>query len=233
MADESMNEKSRKKRWLVLVIVIIALLSLLYIYKRDKWEKIEVPPIRHQESGGEYKMEEIKPMFGRGDMVPDEDELAEPGESAAKEGVRLYVKEKYEEAKEFLERAAEEGNADAKALLGKMYVMGRGVGQDVEKGLEYLEDAAERGSSYAMSELGMLYVEGRHGVEKAADKGLALIHRSIESGKYYGYLAMARLHAAGESVELSIEKAIEYIKQAGERGYKYAMEEIEKLKEKL
>lgn len=233
MAYKNIDEKLRKKRWLILVITIIALLSLLYIYKRDKWEKIEVPPAQNQESSGEYKMEEIKPMFGLGDMVPDEGDLTEPGEDAAKEGVRLYLKEKYEEAKEFLEKAAEEGNADAKALLGKMYVLGRGVGQDVKKGLDYLEDAARRGSSYAMSELGMLYVEGKHGVEKAADKGLDLINKSVESGKYYGYLALARLHAAGESVELNVEKAIEYIKQAGERGYKHAAEEIEKLKEKL
>lgn len=232
MADESMNEKSRKKRWLILVMVIVALLSLLYIYKMDRWEKIEVPPIQNQESS-EYRMEEISPVFGRGGMVPDEDDVTEPAKETTKEGIRLYVKEKYEEAKEFLERAAEEGNADAKALLGKMYIMGHGVGQDVKKGLDYLEDAAERGSSYAMSELGTLYAEGRHGVEKAADKGIALIRRSMESGKYYGYLAMAKLHAAGESVELSIEKAIEYIKQAGERGYKFAAEEIEKLKEKL
>lgn len=230
MAYENMN--AGRKRWAILVVVIIALLSLLYIYKRDKWEKIEVPPVQNQESS-EYRMEEINPMFGRDYMVPDEEDLAEPGKEATKEGVSLYVKEKYEEAKEFLERAAEEGNADAKALLGKMYVLGRGVGQDVKKGIEYLEDAAERGSSYAMSELGMLYVEGKHGVEKAADKGLELINRSIESGKYYGYLAMAKLHAVGESVELNIEKAIEYIKQAGEHGYKFAAEEIEKLKEKL
>lgn len=233
MADESMNEKSRKKLWLILVIGIIALLSVLYIYKKDKWEKIEVPPVQNQESSGEYRMEEITSVYVRGDTVPDEDDLSEPGKEAAKEGIRLYAKEKYEEAKEFLERAAEEGNADAKALLGKMYVLGRGVGQDVKKGIDYLEDAAERGSSYAMSELGVLYVEGRHGVEKAADKGMSLIRRSMESGKYYGYLAMAKLHAAGESVELSIEKAIEYIKEAGERGYKFAAEEIEKLKEKL
>lgn len=233
MADEYMSDKARRKRWLIWVVIIIALLSVLYIYKRQKWEKIEVPPAQHQESSSEYKMEEITPMFGMSSTVPDEDELTEPGKAAAKEGVSLYMKEKYEEAKEFLERAAEEGNADAKALLGKMYILGRGVGKDVEKGLDYLEDAAERGSSYAMSELGMLYIEGRHGVEKAADKGLSLIHRSIEAGKYYGYLAMAKLHAAGESVEHSIEKAIEYLKQAGERGYKYAAEEIEKLKEKL
>lgn len=233
MADDNLDVK-KHKTWVIVLIVVAVALALFYFYKmRGERQVIETAPPASIESSDQDRSENLEPISKEPELVPDYELLDEPGKTHAEEGVKLYIEEKYEEAKEFLEKAAKEGNAEAKALLGKMYVLGRGGVQDVKKGLEYLEDAVEHGSSYAMAELGKLYVEGKHGVEKATDKGLDLIHRSIDKGQYYGHLAMARLHEAGEGVEHSVEKAIEYLKQAGERGYRLAAEEIEKLKEKL
>lgn len=232
MADNNQNKPANKKVWIIAAIVIVVLLAFVSTRKKEEKREVETPAITQQESETRDNGAENR-IGDRYDLLLNEDDIEEPGKTAASEGINLYVKEKYEEAKEFLEKAAEEGNADAKALLGKMYVSGHGVVQDMKKGLEYLEDAVERGSSYAMAELGLLYAEGKHGVEKAADKGVELIKRSIEAGKYYGYLAMAKLHLMGEGVEHSVEKAVDYLKQAGEHGYKHAAEEIEKLKEKL
>lgn len=223
-----MRKQWYKKSWGIGAIIILILIAVWFIHGKNIKKPIPqttietvAPNERTLHVASEYK------------YIPDRDLTEEPGKESTIKGISMYAEGKYEEAKAFLEHAAKEGNADAKALLGKMYVYGQGVARDTLKGLEYLEDAAERGSDYAKAELGTLYVEGKEGVEKAGDKGLELIHRAIENGKYYGYLAMAKLHAAGEGVEQSSEKAIEYLKQAGEHGYRYAAEEIEKLKEKL
>lgn len=227
MADMDMKTPWYKSSMGIAAITIILLLALGVYYWRERTEKqaiiTEEAILGTIAQNYQYTLE----------IPMDEDGIVEPGREATLEGIKLYGEEKYESAKAFLEKAIEEGNSDAKALLGKMYVYGHGVAVDTKKGLDYLEDAAEKGSSYAMSELGILYVRGSHGVEHAADKGMALIKRAMEHGKYYGYLAMAELHKAGEGVERSAEKAVHYLEEAGKHGYRYAQEEIVKLKEKL
>lgn len=233
MADENHSCNCGKMRWIAIIAIIIALLGFGYHYMRSRGEIVDVPRLANNEAGnGQITVEEFH-VEDRLEAVPEGEEIDEPGKQAAQEGIKLYIEKKYEEAKEFLEKAAAEGNADAKALLGKMYVLGQGVVEDVKKGLDYLEDAAERGSSYAMAELGKFYVEGKHGVEKATDKGLEFIKKSIDTGGYYGHLAMARLYELGEGVEHSTEKAVEYLEEAGKKGYKFALEEIEKIKAKF
>jgi len=224
MADEAVKKPWYKSGLGIAILVIVLLSALGLFYKRE---------MRQSDEPVQEAIPEITQSDNSRGIPLDEDTVEEPGKQDTIEGIKMYMEEKYEEAKDFLEKAAEEGNADAKALLGKMYIFGHGVVKDTKKGLEYLEDAVERGSSYAMSELGTLYIHGKDGVEHAADKGMELINRAIGHGKYYGYLAMAKLYEAGESVEQSTEKAISYLEQAGENGYRYAKDEIEKLREKL
>lgn len=233
MADERCGGGSRKWHWLAIIAVVIVILILGYHYKKSRGKITEIPAIGSNVTGSGHTIEESHLNLKRREIMPENENITEPGKHAAQEGIKLYAEEKYEEAKEFLERAAEEGNTDAKALLGKMHVLGHGGAQDVKKGLDYLEDAAERGSAYAMAELGEFYVLGKHGVEKATDKGLALIRKSIDTGGYYGHLAMSRLYAAGEGVEHSVEKATEHVEEAGKRGYKHVLEEVEKIKAKI
>lgn len=229
MSAEKIEISHNKKKWLITIFIIITLLILWSAYKKAV-NRHEVVSLNTAENSI------IKPsghLFETGRLAPDMELIEEPGKTNTNEGISMYMENKYENAKDYLERAAEEGNADAKALLGQMYILGRGVVQDTAKGLAHLEDAVKDGSSFAMTELGMLYIEGRHGVEQAFDKGAELINQAIKNGKYYGYLAMAKLYDAGENIEQSTEKAIDYMRQAGEHGYKYAAEEIEKLKAKL
>lgn len=230
-----LRQKFDGKSWVILLVTVAVLLIIFSFYKKGGRvvRTAEVQPSPPLESGSKERPEELELMVGRYVLMPEYEKTDEAGNTTAKEGIKLYAEEKYEEAKEFLEKAAEEGHSDAKALLGKMYVFGHGVSKDVKRGIDYLEDAAEHGSSYAAAELGALYVEGRHGVEKAVDKGLNFIRKSIEGSHYYGHLAMARLYEVGEGVEQSTEQAIEHLKAAGERGYKYAADEIDKLRGKI
>jgi TPR repeat protein len=55
-----------------------------------------------------------------------------------RQGLDLYEKREYEEALPFLLEAAEAGHKDGMAVLGAMYLFGRGVENDAEKATQWL-----------------------------------------------------------------------------------------------
>ncbi len=60
-----------------------------------------------------------------------------------------------------VQAAAEQGNADAQALLGEMYEQGRGVKQDYRQAIAWYTKAAEQGHTRAQVNLAVMYYHGR------------------------------------------------------------------------
>jgi len=69
----------------------------------------------------------------------------------------------------WLQRAADQGDAEATAYLGQMYLSGAGVEQDRARALALLHAAAEQGSGQAYFGLGMAYERGT-GVAKSYEE---------------------------------------------------------------
>ena len=67
------------------------------------------------------------------------------------------VEESYEKAVEWYLKAAEQGLADARNVLGLMYKNGLGVEQSYEKAVEWYLKAAEQGNADAQCNLGWMY----------------------------------------------------------------------------
>ena len=95
----------------------------------------------------------------------------------------LAAKYAQEVATESDRLTAEQGDADAQALLGVVYYNGRGVEQDYEEAVRWARLAAEQGNARGQSLLGAAYYSG-NGVERdyaeaarwaqlAAEQGLA------------------------------------------------------------
>src|SRR6516225_9720144 len=92
--------------------------------------------------------------------------------------------------REWYEKAADKGHADAMVNLGALYANGQGVAQDYIQAREWYEKAADKGSADAMTALASLYEHGdgvtqdyanaREWYEKAAHKGSALAVSSLE-----------------------------------------------------
>lgn len=78
------------------------------------------------------------------------------------------VKQDYEQAIEWHEKAADLGNVSAMNELGYIYGIGEGVEADYTQALEWLKKAADLGNANAMSWLGYLYENGL-GVEQDLD----------------------------------------------------------------
>ncbi len=55
-----------------------------------------------------------------------------------------------------VQKAAEQGNADAQSLLGAMYEYGKGVAQDDKQALAWTRKAAEQGNATAQFALGVM-----------------------------------------------------------------------------
>jgi len=80
--------------------------------------------------------------------------------------------------------AAQQGNADARFMLGLFYLEGRGVQQNTARATSQFKLAAKQGHAHAQFSLGLMYDEGRgdiiknekmaeHWLSKAAMQGLA------------------------------------------------------------
>ena len=77
-----------------------------------------------------------------------------------------------------VQKAAEQGDADAQLLLGAMYELGSGVAQDDKQAAAWFRKAAEQGDAKAQRLLGMMYDIG---VGVVQDNKLAYVWSSVSA----------------------------------------------------
>ena len=87
---------------------------------------------------------------------------------------------------------AEQGDANAQALLGRMYEEGLGVKQDDVKAMKWFRKAAEQGFAPAQFNLGVMYYNGR-GVQVNKSLAKEWLGKACDNGEqkgceYYGKL---------------------------------------------
>jgi TPR repeat protein len=129
------------------------------------------------------------------------------------------VVQDYAKVREWFEKAADKGNADAMTNLGALYYSGRGVAQDYAKAREWFEKAADKGNADAMVKLGSLATllenddaKAREWFEKAAEKGDAGAMRNL-----------GVLYANGQGVAQDYAKAREWYEKAAAKDDSTAM----------
>jgi len=76
-------------------------------------------------------------------------------------GDKYYKTEEYQQARQWYEMAAADGNIEAMWNLGVIYEFGKGVVQDYQQARQWYEKAAAAGYAAAMNRLGVLYAYGR------------------------------------------------------------------------
>src|SRR5215469_9200655 len=60
---------------------------------------------------------------------------------------RMYEEKEYDAALKESRPLAEQGNADAQVLVGKMYMMGQGIPRDRDLAIKWFRAAAEQGNA--------------------------------------------------------------------------------------
>ena len=157
----------------------------------------------------------------------------------------IYDKWKSEAYNKDLEKRASSGDIFAIASLGRCYLIGDGVKQDIEKGISLLRKAAEGGFVVAQCNLGNAIIRRELGIQKD-DKNIPASHAYDESSLDYNKLLLcnkdnlkeaaewvakaahqdyikaqillAQLYSRGVGVEQNKQEAIKWLKRAAENG---------------
>ena len=107
------------------------------------------------------------------------------------------IKEDYIRHLPEIQRAAEEGNPNAQAILGTMYKRGWGVERNDSLAYEWLEKSAKQGNKMAQNNLAGLYT--RDNTQNNDEKALQLLKlQGFSSGGAYG----ARIEPEAGTVEM-------------------------------
>ncbi len=116
-------------------------------------------------------------------------------------GKRAYEQRDYTTALKELKRLAEQGNAEAQALLGLMYNLGRGVPLDVDQAMKWFKAAADQGNAEGQCRLGSLYLK------TDTAEGLRLLKLSAEQGFADAYLMLGLAYMNLKDAPLDLVQA--------------------------
>jgi TPR repeat protein len=159
------------------------------------------------------------------------------GEKAAKEGniealygvgIVYYGDEDYESAAEYLEPAANAGNADAQITLGLMLMNGQGVEQDTKSAIKLYKKSAEQGNKLAQVNLGSLYLAGEL-VPQDYNKAYQLYTEASEQELGVANFMLGHMFANGLGFQKDKTKAKQYYLLALQQGYEGAKAELDSL----
>ena len=148
----------------------------------------------------------------------------------------LYEAKDYDNAREYLEQAAEAGHSGALAALGEMYYYGYGLAKDYLKALELYQKSADLGDPQGMQNLADYYYLG-DATEPDYQKAFKLYSEASgykgrpwnKDGYPWSYYHLGELYRDGKGVDQNFEKAAECFTEAARKGIPYAMYELANL----
>jgi len=124
------------------------------------------------------------------------------------------VEVNYTEAKEWFEKAKENGSADAISALGTMYYFGAGVDLSTVKAAENYKEAAEKNSSDGQMRYATMLLLGQGGLEKDTDKAREYYIRSARKGNGMSLFHLGYIYFEGIGVDTDYEKSYIYFSAA-------------------
>lgn len=130
-----------------------------------------------------------------------------------------------------LERAAKDGRASARTLLGWMYAEGIGGKVDLARAAKYYGEAAKMGEASAHNNLGELYEKGR-GVAKDQRKAFEHYLAAANTGFPPAQFNVGRLYAAGKGTAQDLSAARRWLGEAANAGVIPAQRILEMLDQK-
>ena len=137
------------------------------------------------------------------------------------QGKKLYDKSRYTEAFPLLQKAAEQGYADAQFQLGWCYFCGNGVTQNMKIATEWYRKAADLGHAKAQCELAYCYFKG-HGVSSSDAEAFKWYQKAAELGFAKAQYELARCYKFGYGVTQDPKQALYWMQKAAQQKYQDA-----------
>lgn len=124
---------------------------------------------------------------------------------------------------------SDEGDMQARMILGMLYANGVGCKQNTDAALSYLESSAISGNAEAYRHMGDIFISGKL-VERSVDKALGYYRCAADLGMTNAYETMGDIFRQGEIVPRDVSRAIELYDMGAKEGHTSAREKAEKLK---
>jgi TPR repeat protein len=129
----------------------------------------------------------------------------------------IYENNQPQQAFELIEVLAEQGDADAQFLVGRMLELGEGVDQDIQRGISSYQKAVNQQHSCAMNNLAVRYKTGDH-VPKDHSLAFQLTQKAALSQHPVTLTSLGEIFDFGQGTPVNKEMALNYYKQALENG---------------
>ena len=136
------------------------------------------------------------------------------------DGYAAYGRGEYARAAPLFQEAAENGNADAQMLLGKMYANGEGVQKDDTESLKWYYKAAEQGNADAQSLISAVYGQ----LAKDYSNAAVWLVKAAEQGHASAQYRMGLAYSTGRCVPQDYVEAHMWLNLAAAQGDKGAEE---------
>ena len=118
---------------------------------------------------------------------------------------------------DFFTRAADQGHAEAQYFLGKCYVNGEDVDEDLEQAARYYKMAADQGNAKAQNNLGACYARGE-GVDQDYRKAVDFFTRAACQGLAKAQCNLGVCYAQGSGVDQDYKQAVVLFMRAAAQG---------------
>lgn len=125
-----------------------------------------------------------------------------------------------------LEKSASNGNARAARSIGRLYLSGNLLKQDLSIAADWLSRASQFGDAAAMHDLALLKLDQNDSSE--ANAIISLLEKSAASGYSGSMTALGRLHLK-EKFELPVSGSMEWFEQGAAAGHAGSMEELARI----
>ncbi len=145
-------------------------------------------------------------------------------------GKLCELEEKYTEAADYYQRAAEAGFINARDNLADLYQKGLGVEKDESKAFEMYQEAYERSYGtdlHAVYRLGCCYRDGK-GIAKDAKKAYQFFEDAADRGHSESAWELVACYYHGFGTDKNLEAACHWCRDAAERGHVEAMYTLRK-----
>jgi TPR repeat protein len=140
-----------------------------------------------------------------------------PAEADLAAGNAAYQAGDYTTALTELVPVAERGNVEAQAIVGRIFLDGKGVAKDRARAAKYLTAAARAGNPQAQSDLGEMYREGL-GLPKDDAKALHWYRLAAEQGDSQAQYHAGLLLLDGRGGHKDVPQGMKLLTRAAENG---------------
>jgi len=143
--------------------------------------------------------------------------LAAPATASDHPGMAAFKAGDYATAYKIWAPLAENGDANAQANLGVMYLRGLGVEKDIPQAVQLFQSAAAKGNGQAEFQLGLMFQKGV-GVQQDYAQAMRWYEMAADQGDPFAGYGMGRLFEEGYGVPRDERAAAIWYRRAAEKG---------------